>query len=172
MEAMHPDRDGQSPAPAEPMREQLLAALVPGPPHRELTNHPPLPALPAPQLPILDQPAQVQLGMARLDWSGRLHQRALLQTLGWEPGDTLELTVIDAAILITASPTGLHTLGPGMELTIPAAARRLCGITEGSRVLLAASPTQHLLVLHPETTITTLLCTHHDRLAHNDDHDR
>jgi hypothetical protein len=154
------------------MRELLLTALVPGPPHRELTDRPPLPALPAPQLPILDKPSQVQLGMARLDWSGRLHQRALLQTLGWESGHTLDLTVLDAAILITPSPTGLHTLGPAMELTIPAAARRLCGIAEGSRVLLAASPTQHLLVLHPETTITALLCAHHAHLAHADDRDR
>lgn len=169
---MHPERDRQSPAPTEPVRERLLAALIPGPPHRQLTDHPPLPTLPAPQLPNFDQAAQVQLGMARLDWSGRLHQRALLQTLGWEPGDTLDLTVIDTAILLAASPTGLHTLGPSMELTIPAAARRLCGIADGSRVLLAASPTQQLLVLHTETTITALMRDHHDRLTHADDHDR
>ncbi|HEX5407986.1 MAG TPA: hypothetical protein VFX16_37455 [Pseudonocardiaceae bacterium] len=169
---MHSDRGGPSLVPAEPVRERLLAALVPGPPHHQMTDHPPLPTLPAPQLPILDQPAQVQLGMARLDWSGRLHQRALLQVLGWEAGDTLDLTVIDNAILIAASPTGLHTLGPAMELTIPAAARRLCGIADGSRVLLAANTTQQLLVLHPETTITALLCAHHDHLAHADDHDR
>jgi bifunctional DNA-binding transcriptional regulator/antitoxin component of YhaV-PrlF toxin-antitoxin module len=149
----------------------LLAALVPGPPHHELTDHLLLPALPAPQLPLFDQAAQLQLGMARLDWSGRLHQRTLLHTLGWSAGDTLELTVLDTAILITASSTGLHTLGPSMELTIPATARRLCGIAEGSRVLLAASPTQHLLVLHAEATITALLCAHHTRLAHTDDHD-
>lgn len=59
--------------------------------------------------------------------------------------------------------------GPHTELTIPATARRLCGITDGSRVLLAASPTQRLLVLHSEATITALLCTHHTRLDHADD---
>lgn len=121
---------------------------------------------------MLDQPAQLHLSMARLDWSGRLHQRALLQTLGWAAGDTLNLAVIDTAILISPSPTGLHTLGPNTELTIPATARRLSGIPEGARVLLAASPNQQLLVLHPESTITALLCAHHARLAHADDHDR
>lgn len=119
----------------------------------------------------MDQPAQLRLGIARLDWSGRLHQRTLLQTLGWTAGDTLDVTVIDTAILICQSATGLHTLGPHTELTIPATARRLCGIADGSRVLLAASATQRLLVLHPEATITTLLCAHHTRLAHADDGD-
>lgn len=121
---------------------------------------------------MLGQPAQLRLATARLDWSGRLHQRALLQTLGWTAGNSLNLTVIDTAILITPSPTGLHTLGPNTELTIPATARRLCGIADGSRVLLAASPVQQLLVLHPETTITALLCAHHARLAQTNDHDR
>lgn len=120
---------------------------------------------------MLDPSAQLHLAMARLDWSGRLHQRALLQTLGWTAGDSLDLTVIDAAILITPSPTGLHTLGPNTELTIPATARRLSGIPDGARVLLAASPNQQLLVVHPEATITVLLRAHHACLAHTNDHD-
>lgn len=151
-----------SPA-AEPIRERLLAALVPGPPHRDPHTPPPLPALPAPQLPMFTRPGQLHLGIARLDWSGRLHQRALLCTLGWSAHQAVDLTVIDDAIVITASTTGLHSLGPNTELTIPAAARRLCGITDGSRILLAACPDQQLLVLHPETTIATLLCAHHSR---------
>jgi len=108
--------------------------------------------------------------MARLDWSGRLHQRSLIQTLHWAPGHSLDANVIDGTILVTDSPTGLHTLGTNSELTIPAAARRLCGIADGSRVLLAACPTQQLLVIHPESTITALLCAHHIRLAADHGH--
>jgi bifunctional DNA-binding transcriptional regulator/antitoxin component of YhaV-PrlF toxin-antitoxin module len=168
---MHSDRGRPSPALSEPVRERLLAALVPGPAHHDAIDRPPLPALSAPQLPPLDPSTDLHLSMARLDWSGRVHQRALLQTLGWTARDTLDIIVVDTAILITPSPTGLHTLGPNTELTIPAAARHLSGIADGSRVLLAASPTQQILILHPVGTITALLRAHHAHLAQADDHD-
>lgn len=73
---------------------------------------------------------------------------------------------------ITPSPHRPTYPRTNTELTIPATARWLCGIAEGLAGPARRQPTDQLLVLHPEATITALVCAYHDHLAHTDDHDR
>jgi hypothetical protein len=64
-------------------REQLIGALVPAPIRRPPPSPPPLPALPPLRLPTDSGPDAALLDIARLDRSGRIHARTLLEALGW-----------------------------------------------------------------------------------------
>jgi bifunctional DNA-binding transcriptional regulator/antitoxin component of YhaV-PrlF toxin-antitoxin module len=47
---------------------------------------------------------------------------------------------------------------------LPAAARHACRITPGDRVLLAAEPTDGVLVVHPLATLDAMACRFRDQL--------
>lgn len=143
--------------------EQLISALIPPatrrrPPTGPLMRPPPLPAR---QLPAGENPQTFRLDMARPDTSGRLSVRYLLRILGWSPGDRVDHTVIDDAIVIGRSPTGRATIGARGDLMIPATARALAGMDSDSQLVLVAAPTQNTLVVHPERLVTGLIATHY-----------
>lgn len=146
-------------------REGLIAALVPPP----ATGHPlpsprRLPALPPLQVPTV-RPDELQVGFARLDLSGRLHNRTLMKALNWHPGHRVEFGVVHDAVIVTSTPTGLHVISAGEALTLPATARRLAGIDIDLPVALAAIIAQQILLIHPISTVAQLLSDHHRRLA-------
>jgi hypothetical protein len=157
----------RQPAQEAPRRERLLAAVIPVPLQRPIPRTPqPLPELPAPHLPATE-PEMLMLGMAHLDGSGRIHDRTILTALDWHPGQRVDITSMYDTIVVHGASTGLHIIGARGDLTLPAAARTLCGIPAGSRVVLAAIPSENLLLVHPPATIASLLCTHY---ATMDDH--
>jgi hypothetical protein len=145
-------------------REQLIGALVPGPIGRPPPSLPPLPALPSLRLPTDAAPDTALLDMARLDRSGRIYARPLLDTLGWRTGHHVDIAVVAGMLVIGSTPTGLHIVGNRGVLTLPAAARSMSGMEPGSPVVLLASPPQNVLIVHPASTITRLLAQHHARL--------
>jgi hypothetical protein len=67
-------------------------------------------------------------------------------------------------LVIGSSPAGIHVVGSREVLTLPAAARSMCGIEPGQPVVLLASLSQSVLVVHPATTVIRLLAQHHARL--------
>jgi bifunctional DNA-binding transcriptional regulator/antitoxin component of YhaV-PrlF toxin-antitoxin module len=107
--------------------------------------------------------------MARPDASGRLSLRYLLRALGWSPGDQVEYTVIDDAIVVTRSPTGKAAIGARGDLMIPAAARALAGLDPDSQVVLVAAPAHGALVLHAEQAVAELIAAHYGGLDGVDD---
>lgn len=145
--------------------EQLIAALLP-----DITAPPPtprrapMPSLPAPSPPRLDDPDRLLLGTARLDRSGRIHERTLLRALGWEPDHELTLDTIDDMIVISSVSGGGHRIDNRSALALPAAARRMCGITIGPPVVLVAAVPEQTLLVHPATTVTWLLAAHYSTL--------
>ena len=78
--------------------------------------------------------------------------------------------MVAGVLVVGSKPGGLHVVGSRGVLTLPAAARSMCGIQPGGAVVLLASPTQNVLVVHPASTVTRLLAKHHGRLGgdHND----
>jgi hypothetical protein len=155
-----PDRES-------PHRERLLAAVIPVPLQRPIPRTPqPLPQLPTTRLPAVE-PNNLVLGMAKLDRSGRVHDHAVLTALAWHTDQRVDITTVHATIVVHAAPTGLHTVGARGEVTLPAAARALCGIPANSRVVLAAIPGENVLLVHPPQTVASLLCAHY---ATMDDH--
>ena len=138
--------------------------LVPGMIERPPPSPPPLPTLPSLRLPTDAAPDAALLDTARLDRSGRVHARPLLDALGWGTGHRVDIAVVSGVLVIGATPGGLHAVGSRGVLTLPAAARSMCSIEPGVPVVLLASPGQNLLVVHPASTITRLLAQHHARL--------
>jgi len=98
-----------------------------------------LPALPVPGLPEGAGCEALVVETARMDRSGRVYARHVLGALGWGPGHRVDVAVVGGVLLVGSVATGLHVVGSRGELGLPAAARRMCGITPGLPVLLAAS---------------------------------
>lgn len=147
-----------------PAHERLISVLVPGPIERPPPSPPPLPALPPLRLPTDAAPDAALLDLARLDRSGRVHARPLLDALTWTAGHRVDIAVVAGVLVVASAPGGLHVVGTRGVLTLPAAARSMCGIEPGRAVVLLASPPQDVLVVHPASTITRLLAQHHARL--------
>ncbi|MFG1954994.1 hypothetical protein [Micromonospora sp. NPDC048830] len=146
--------------------EQLIGALVPPKTVRPVVGAPvPLPVLPQLSLPADPDADGLMLGMARLDRSGRLSARELLGVLGWRPGSRVDIGVVAGVLVAATASTGRHVVHGRGELCLPAAVRQMCGLLSGVPVLLAASPSQQVLVVHPVHTVARLLTEHHTRLA-------
>jgi hypothetical protein len=87
-------------------------------------------------------------GIARIDASGRICERAVITALGWSGGDRLTFTADAGVVTARRDPGGMVTLPARAYLTIPAALRRRCGLEAGNQVLLAALPDQDALAAY------------------------
>jgi len=90
--------------------------------------------------PVRSVPQDVVYGLARIDASGRICERAVITALGWADGDRLTLTAEAGVVTVRRDPGGMVTLPASDYITIPAALRRRCGLEAGNQVLLAALP--------------------------------
>jgi hypothetical protein len=81
-------------------------------------------------------------GIARIDASGRICERAVITALGWSGGDRLTFTADAGVVTARRDPGGMVTVPASAYITIPAALRRRCGLEAGEQVLLAALPDQ------------------------------
>jgi bifunctional DNA-binding transcriptional regulator/antitoxin component of YhaV-PrlF toxin-antitoxin module len=145
--------------------EQLIAALLPDVTAPRPTPRPvSLPTLPVLSLPRLHDPDTLLVGAARVDRSGRIHERAVLRALGWEPGHELELDTANDMIAIASVPGGRHHVDDRGALALPAAARRMCGITIGRPVILLAAVHQQILLVYPAAIVAGLLAARYTTL--------
>src|SRR5437868_7065992 len=99
------------------MRAALIAPVIPppgAPTHRAGTAGAragvpamarALPTASPPLCPVL--PGDIVYGLARLDASGRICDRALIDVLGWRVGDRLLLAATGAFVLIRRDHDGL-----------------------------------------------------------------
>jgi hypothetical protein len=127
----------------------------------------PLPVLPIRRVPV-DPQALPVLDLARLDRSGRLSARAVLRGLGWRAGHRVAVDVVRGLLLVSSAVAGAYAVGSRGDLALPATARALCGLTVGEMVVVAAYPSQELLLVHPVATVGGLVHELHARLAAGD----
>jgi hypothetical protein len=145
-------------------QERLIAALVPDAvEHPELVPPAPLPLLPALRR-IGDAGSALLVVTARMDHSGRVHERLLLRALGWQPGHRLEMDLLHGLIVVAAAPAGPHAVDPRGALRLPAALRHLCGIEPGPPLVLAAAVAAQVVVVHPAIMVAELLAAHYTSL--------
>ena len=93
-------------------------------------------------------PQDVVYGIARVDASGRICERAVITVLGWAGGDRLTLTADAGVVTARRDPSGMVTLPASGYITIPAALRHRCGLEPGDQVLLAALPGEDTLTAY------------------------
>lgn len=79
-------------------------------------------------------------------------------------GHELELDTTNGMIAIASVPGGRHRVDDRGALALPAAARRMCGVTIGQPVVLVAAMHEQILVVHPAATVARLLATHYTTL--------
>lgn len=104
--------------------EQLVSALLPDIAARRPAPPPvAVAALPAPGTSSVDVNVHdvVLLGIARIDPSGRFHERALLRALGWNPGRTLDIDTTRDTIVIVPAVGGAHRVTQHGAIALPAA---------------------------------------------------
>lgn len=160
---------GQLSARPSHVQERLIGALIPdalGP--RADSVPAPMPVLPA--LSRLDHVAPVSLlvSTCRMDRSGRIHERLLLRALGWEPGDRVDMDTIHGMILIATTPTGPHGIDHRGAIKLPATLRRLCNITYGPPLILAAAIPKQVMIVHPAIVVADMLAKHYTHLIHTE----
>jgi hypothetical protein len=98
--------------------------------------------------PVRSVPQDVIYGIARVDASGRICERAVITALGWAGGDRLTLTADAGVVTARRDLGGMVTLPASGYVTIPAALRHRCGLEPGDQVLLAALPGQDTLAAY------------------------
>ena len=121
-------------------------------------------SLPVTELSALPRTGSLRYGMGRVDSSGRVLDRSLVDALGWGRGDRLHLTLVAGSVVVHRHPTGVFTLTSQRYLVLPAPVRKRCGLTTGERVLLAADPRHGIVVVHPLSALDTMITAYHASL--------
>ncbi|MFD2474288.1 hypothetical protein [Amycolatopsis silviterrae] len=133
------------------MPEPRLTPLIPPATARPIGsgNAPsPSPALPALRRRLPE--AAWSYTIARIDRSGRIAERRLLQTLGWTAGTRLSVTSRDdTAVLVHRDPEGAFAVIGGPRVKAPAGLRSRCEIRTGDPLLLAANSSADVLLIYP-----------------------
>ena len=111
-------------------------------------------------VPVPPAPEGVVYGIARIDSSGRICERAIITALGWTGGDRLTCTADAGVVTARRDPGGMVTLPASTYITIPAPLRRRCGLEAGNQVLLAALPDQDSLAAYSLAVVDQAIRAH------------
>ncbi|MET7998862.1 hypothetical protein ABZU76_49150 [Amycolatopsis sp. NPDC005232] len=111
----------------------------------------------------------LEYDIARIDRSGRLCVRPVLDRLGWVPTVRLTAAVVGTSVVMHPAPDGVFALGSRRTLVLPVIIRRRCGLAAGDGVLLAADPARGVLVVHPLPSLERLVLSYHTSLLGDDD---
>ncbi len=146
------------------MTAQPLAPVIPSsgvPASRQRARSAAARRLPlASPVPVPSLPEDVVYGIARIDASGRICERAIITALGWAGGDLLTLTADAGVVTARRDPGGMVTLPASAYIAIPAALRRRCGLEPGDQVLLAALPDQDSLAAYSLAVVDQAIRAH------------
>jgi bifunctional DNA-binding transcriptional regulator/antitoxin component of YhaV-PrlF toxin-antitoxin module len=128
---------------------------TPGPPR----------ALPLTRLHRLPRETSMLHGIGRVDSSGRVADREIIEALHWRPGDRLEIVLMPSAIVIRACPDGPPPVPQRPSIVIPRPARTLHRIEAGDHVLLAAAPAYDVVIVHTLSALDDMLASYHSTSA-------
>lgn len=128
--------------------------------------------LPLTELHRLPRDTSVLYGIGRVDASGRVSERQIVNALGWTPGERLNVALIAHGLVIHTAQDGPLTLSPTRRLVIPLTARRHCDIETGDHVLLAAAPEHGVVIVHPLASLDDMLVQYHAPTHPPHDHEQ
>jgi len=99
--------------------------------------------------------------IGRVDDSGRVGNRDIVEALRWQPGDKLETILAQGAIIIRVSSDGPFSVRQRPRIIIPATARRRWAIKPGDHVLVAAAPEYGLVIVYPLSALDEMITHYH-----------
>ncbi|WP_109526753.1 MULTISPECIES: hypothetical protein [Nocardia] len=99
----------------------------------------------------------VQYGLCTVGAGGRIVDRSVFGALGRQPGIRLELTHLDAGVLLARPvPSADTAFADGGYFRVPYRLRRRIGLLIGDRALLIAHRIHHQLLIHPPAALDEL----------------
>lgn len=113
---------------------------------------------------IAQRASSAVYGLAALDDRGRIADRVVLRALGWSAGLRLVIDESRGLLVIYPEAGGTAQVTGQGHLRVPAPLRHRCGLHNGDRVLLAADPQRHRLVVYPPAALDPLLSHHFDSM--------
>jgi hypothetical protein len=119
--------------------------------------------LPLPSL-VTERTAACVYGLAALDARGRLADHAVIMTMGWTAGLRVHIRAAAGLLAVYADPGGNCAITSQGHLRVPALIRHQTGLCAGDRVLLAAEPDQHRLIIVPPAALDLFLSQQYSNL--------
>jgi bifunctional DNA-binding transcriptional regulator/antitoxin component of YhaV-PrlF toxin-antitoxin module len=117
--------------------------------------------LPMIELHSLPRDASMMYSIGSVDASGRISDRAIVNALGWHPGDRLELSLLDRALVMRACSSGGLAVATKWRISVPLTARRQCGIEVGDDVLVAAAPQFGVVIIYALSAVDDMISRYH-----------
>jgi hypothetical protein len=150
------------PSGSPPAAQEIIKALALPPPGAASG---PARALPLARLQRLPRETSMLYGIGRIDSSGRVANREIIEALCWQPGGRLETVLMPSAIVIRACPDGTLRVPQRPCIVIPRPARTLHRIEAGDHVLLAAAPAYDVVIVHTLSALDDMLASYHSTHA-------
>ncbi|MEV4233574.1 hypothetical protein AB0J47_00140 [Nocardia sp. NPDC049737] len=131
----------------------MIAPVIPPQSPLQELIHGPLPTTPT----VRPADGDVVYGICTVGDGGRVLDKLGFAALGWRPGTRLELTRLDAGVLL-ARPAldGQTTIAAGGYFRIPYRLRRQMSLFVGDRTLLIGHRTRNQLLIHPPAALDQL----------------
>ncbi|MGY1898312.1 hypothetical protein [Nocardia gipuzkoensis] len=96
-------------------------------------------------------------GLCCVGDGGRILDKHAFAALGWRPGMRLELTCLDAGVLLARPvPEGGIAMTAGGYFRVPYRLRRRVSLLIGQRTLLIGHRTRRVLLIHPPAALEEL----------------
>ncbi|MFD0205567.1 MULTISPECIES: hypothetical protein [Saccharothrix] len=114
-----------------------------------------------PALPRRCEDTDLRLAITRVDHSGRVGDRWLIDALGWQPGDRHEVVVTPDGAVVSVDPEGSYRIDKRRHVFLPAAVRQGLGVATNDRVVLVARLEIATLTIHATSTIADLILQHY-----------
>ncbi|WP_216216854.1 AbrB/MazE/SpoVT family DNA-binding domain-containing protein [Amycolatopsis aidingensis] len=144
---------------ATTVADHIVTALVPS--RKTARGHDPARSLPLPVLHNSAHDGSMVYDIARVDASGRVPARDVLRHLGWNPGDSLGLTLVADTIVLTADVGGFAAVSRQYCVVIPAMVRARCGISIAHKLLLAAAVHHRVLLAYTMSKLDKIMNYYH-----------
>ncbi|HEY3710751.1 MAG TPA: hypothetical protein VGL64_15320 [Amycolatopsis sp.] len=145
--------------PAGEAVEGIIEALIPN--ARAAVADSPPPPLPIAKLITPRREGSLVYAMVRVDRSGRLVDKAVLDAVSWRAEERISVRLAPGVIVFQPQPTGLLAVNKHQCVTIPAAARHHFEIRPGHRVLMAGIPEHRVILVYPLSTVDVLISQFH-----------
>jgi len=137
--------------------DQLATALTTA---RE-TAHASIAGLPLPALFSPLPTTSLYCVVTPIDDRGRLADRSPIRAMKWQPQQPLTISITQGIVVVVAQSDGAECVTRQRHLRLSARVRHLCRITSGDRLLVAAAPENHFIIVYSMPLLESILVTHH-----------
>ncbi|MFE3175945.1 hypothetical protein ACFXPA_12270 [Amycolatopsis sp. NPDC059090] len=106
--------------------------------------------------------SSIVYAICRIDESGRFHDKDIIETAAWTPGERLQVQFIRGVAAFAPAPYGPLAVARRRSIAVPAHTRRLLGLEPKDKALLAAAPESRIVLVYPKPTIDEMIRRFHN----------